>query len=447
MKLLYCAPVLALAGALTTIGFTSTFAQPSHPTLKETFGVAVKLLDLTPQDFELLHDAGITWVRSGIRWHLTETTKNTYNFSTYDGPLQDLKTIGARPLLTLNYSNPLYESTVTTTTLLGKPSTMVRPPGSPDAIAAYQRWAGQTARHFSPLNPILELWNEPDHPTFWPPKPDPAAYVDLAAPACRAIKDTLPSARVLAPALAYMPQPDGQNTNFIRYVLRSPLMACATAVSVHPYQPSEGPRGFATSFDMLKDIMKAAKHANFPIIASEWGYSTYVKPWYRSSIDPRPTISDDDQANYLIQQQMLHFSEGVPLSIWYNWRDDGTDPENREHHFGLLRFNGTPKPAYQAVKLMISKLGACRYAGKIPPPSQATIILKLACGTSSALVGWSTTPATLILANARDISISTILREPPPTSYADSKVHLTLGQRPIYIQAEKEIKVLSVSVP
>lgn len=43
----------------------------------------------------------------------------------------------------------------------------------------------------------------------------------------------------------------------------------------------------------------------------------------------------------------------VPLSIWYDWHDDGQDPKEKEHNFGTVTWDYQPKPAYLAAQTLI----------------------------------------------------------------------------------------------
>lgn len=59
----------------------------------------------------------------------------------------------------------------------------------------------------------------------------------------------------------------------------------------------------------------------------------------------------------------------VPLSIRYDWHDDGRDPKEPEHHFGVVKhdyFAGRepvydPKPAYLAAKTLTAQLAGFRF--------------------------------------------------------------------------------------
>jgi hypothetical protein len=71
----------------------------------------------------------------------------------------------------------------------------------------------------------------------------------------------------------------------------------------------------------------------------------------------------------------------VVLSIWYDWRDDGDNPQEGEHRFGLVRrryYEGRepvfdPKPAYRAAQALFAS-GAASWlegdAGGVPVMTQ-----------------------------------------------------------------------------
>ncbi len=52
-------------------------------------------------------------------------------------------------------------------------------------------------------------------------------------------------------------------------------------------------------------------------------------------------MDEETQAKLLARQWLSNLANDIPLSIWYDWRDDGPDPKEREHHFGMVRFPST----------------------------------------------------------------------------------------------------------
>ncbi len=60
---------------------------------------------------------------------------------------------------------------------------------------------------------------------------------------------------------------------------------------------------------------------------------------------------------------LTNVANDIPLSIWYDWRDDGDDPKEAEHRFGIVHRKPTgdakqpfePKAGYTAMKGMSEK--------------------------------------------------------------------------------------------
>jgi hypothetical protein len=57
---------------------------------------------------------------------------------------------------------------------------------------------------------------------------------------------------------------------------------------------------------------------------------------------------------------------GVPLSIWYDWKNDGPDEREMEHNFGIVDAELAPKPAFRALKHMTALLGGFRVKARLP---------------------------------------------------------------------------------
>ena len=91
----------------------------------------------------------------------------------------------------------------------------------------------------------------------------------------------------------------------------------------------------------------APKGRAIPVIAGEWGYSAGWKNY-----------DEAKQGERVTQHFTVNRDEKIPVTIWYDWHDDGTDPHEAEHHFGLVAHEKTgdekqpykPKPAYEAAK-------------------------------------------------------------------------------------------------
>jgi hypothetical protein len=79
-------------------------------------------------------------------------------------------------------------------------------------------------------------------------------------------------------------------------------------------------------------------------------------------------FSREQQGHYLARQFLVNLSLGIPVSIWYDWRNDGADPQNLEHNFGTVTFDHQSKPAYVAMQKLAQALGGMRFVKRLDAP-------------------------------------------------------------------------------
>lgn len=107
------------------------------------------------------------------------------------------------------------------------------------------------------------------------------------------------------------------------------------ALSIHPY------RGEPVEDGVLADIAAVAERSPCGRVwITEIGWPTSGK-WVYSEIN---------QAAYFARFLMTAAGSGKVHSVFgYDLVDDGFNPLERENHFGIVRRDFTPKPAYRAV--------------------------------------------------------------------------------------------------
>jgi hypothetical protein len=88
-----------------------------------------------------------------------------------------------------------------------------------------------------------------------------------------------------------------------------------------------------------------SKKNKIPTFSGEWGYATHTKG-----------LPLETQAAFAARQQLANLLNGVPLSIWYDWKNDGNDRDEREHNFGTVLPDLKPKPAYVAIQTLTREL-------------------------------------------------------------------------------------------
>ena len=353
-------------------------AELPEPVLPAGVGVNIHFVTSHEQDLDLIAAAGFKFVRMDFAWTGVEIQKGQYRWSDYDELLANLDRRGLRALFILDYSHPLYEETVTSPNPLTQvPQKNTASPRHPESIAAYARWAAAAAGHYRGRHVIWEIWNEPNG-HFWSPKPEAQQYTALALAACKAIRQAEPQATIVAPASAGFPW------EFLETFLKSGVLEYLDAVSVHPYRGErQPPETAASDYQKLRALLQRyappARRGQVPILSGEWGYSTHTSG-----------VSLATQAAFAARQQLANLLNGIPLSIWYDWKNDGTDPNENEHNFGTVLPDLKPKPAYTALQTLTRQLAGYRIARRLALPDDQDYVL-LCAGPAGAdkLAAWT----------------------------------------------------------
>jgi len=346
------------------------------PVLPDGFGVNIHFTDPRPGELEMIAAAGIRWVRMDFEWERTERRRGEYDFSDYDRLLAALDAHGIRALFILDYGNPLYDDGLSPHTDQGR--------------RAFAQWAAAAARRFRGRGILWETWNEPNI-GFWKPKPNVADYVELALATAKAIREAAPGEALIGPATSEM------GTTFLEACFQGGLLEHWDAVSVHPYR-QRPPESAASDYIGVSRLIAryAPKGRHIPLLSGEWGYST---AW--------GGIDEDVQGRMLCRQWLFNVASGVPLSIWYDWHDDGEDPKDPEHHFGMVRFPYlagrdlvfVPKPSYLAAKALTGFLSGFTFARRLAVGGRQDYVLLFTRGNEVRVAAWTAAgaPGTVVI--------------------------------------------------
>ncbi len=330
------------------------------------------------RDLDLIAAAGFKFVRMDFGWSGVERSRDTYDWSAYDDLTANLERRGLRAIYILDYSNPLYETEVVSRNPLTHAEQRdTASPRHPESVAAFARWAAAAARHFRGHRIIWEVWNEPNI-SFWKPAPDVRQYRTLALATCRALREADPTATIIGPASSTFP------LEFLTGFFEAGVLQYLDAVSVHPYRPYRKPpetvlEDYRKLRALLRRYLPAGKRP-MPIISGEWGYASHNRG-----------VSPETQAAFLVRQQLVNLLAGVPLSIWYDWKNDGPDPAEGEHNFGTVTADLQPKPAYRAVQVLVRELAGYHVARQLATGSKEDYVVVCADRTGAEkLAVWTT---------------------------------------------------------
>ncbi len=358
------------------LAFQASGAAIPEFALPAGVGVNIHFMRGHAQDLDMIAAAGFKWIRMDFAWGGTERKRGEYDWSAYDELTANLEKRGLRALYILDYSNSLYEETVSSKNpITGEEHKDTASPQHPESVAAFAKWAGAGAQHFRGRPIIWEIWNEPNI-SFWKPRPDVKQYIPLALATCQAIREADPKATMTAPATSGIP------FEFLEEFFKSGVLAQLDAVSVHPYRNySKSPETAAADYQKLRALIDryAPPGKKLPILSGEWGYASHTKG-----------VSLETQAAFIVRQQLSNLLNGVPLSIWYDWKNDGPDANEREHNFGTVTLDLKPKPAYLAVQTMTRELTGYRVLRRVEVGSEKDFVLVFNNSSKSQkLVAWS----------------------------------------------------------
>jgi hypothetical protein len=350
---------------LLSRGDAAEFPALSH--VPEGIGVNIHFTSAQPREMEMLAAAGFRWVRMDFIWSAMEKKKGEYDFKEYDHLLQICDEHHIRVMAILDYSNPLYDSDLS--------------PHTDEGIAAFAKWSVATVKHFKGRGVLWEMYNEPNG--FWRPKPDVNAYVKLAVAVAKAIKEAEPDELHCGPGLS------GTDAAWLEPCYKAGLLQYWDAVSVHPYG-NEPPETRDRAYKGVRALIDQyqPKGKTIPILSGEWGYTAAQVP-------------REMQGKLLAREILFNLYSGIPLSIWYDWRDDGPDPKNGEHNFGCVANAHhkdrepvlDPKPAYLAARTLNSKLDGFTFKRRLGLTNDADFFLVFAKGEETRAVAWTTSSA------------------------------------------------------
>jgi|WetSurMetagenome_2_1015567.scaffolds.fasta_scaffold121615_1 polysaccharide biosynthesis protein PslG len=306
-------------------------------------GVNIHFTTGHEKDLDMIAEAGLKYIRMDFVWQNIERTKGVYDWSAYDELTVNLTKHGLKAIYILDYSNSLYENQVESKNpITGEVQKGIAAPCHPESVAAFAKWAAKAAERYKENKIVWEIWNEPNI-TFWQPAPDVKQYITLASATCKSIRAVTPDAIIIGPATSQVPLP------FIESFLASGILEYLDGVSVHPYREYSKPP--ETAIEDYKKVNELIDHyvprgkQKAPIISSEWGYASATKGL------PLRT-----QAAYIVRTQLANLFYGIPVSIWYDWKNDGDEAGNFEHNCGTVTSDLKPKPAYIAIQTMNKEL-------------------------------------------------------------------------------------------
>lgn len=230
------------------------------------------------------------------------------------------------------------------------------PPADPATFATFaaeiaNRYKGDGLHYW-------EIWNEPNNYNFWAPKTNCVAYTALLKAVYPAVKQADPNAVIITGGLA-PESTDGNNTSptdFLSCIYANGGKNYFDAVGDHPYTfpafPSTDTPGawgqMSETTPSLRSIMIANGDTNKKIWITEFGTPT-------DGPDPNWYVSEASETQMVVDTFQIYrtYTWAGPL-FWYTLEDGSNSTSSNENFFGLVRYDGSTKPAYTTLKNIIA---------------------------------------------------------------------------------------------
>ncbi len=309
-------------------------------------GVSAGFSILDATDAQLARDLrrtkalGAKQLRLDISWEQIEPEPGVFNWEKTDRVFTAAKDAGINVLAVIGFA-PVWGE---------KEDGSVR-------VDKFTEFVELAAKRYRYKVAAWELWNEPNQARSWIANPVPADYARLVNSVGPVIRKYEPKARIMMGSLApAVDDPDGEEISpitFLKRLYKAGINRSAyDSFSVHPFSYPAFPSGDEewNTFNRLPDIYKVLKKNGDgakPMWLTEYGARTGTTSRSVSLKRHKKLMVDAYR-----ESRKLPYVERL---FFYSLRDFSSDVRDPEANFGLLKYNGKPKPAYKAVRRVLKK--------------------------------------------------------------------------------------------
>ena len=308
--------------------------------------------------FDIIDQLGCDIVRAGSSWNDVEKVEGTFDFSRFDKTLLLAESHGLELQSILGFT-ALWASTSNAPEKDWQNRQFSAPKLEP-----FTRYVDAVGRRYAGRIKYWEIWNEPEI-AFW--RSTPAEYVATFNAAAATMAKADPSAKVMNGGFAMEKRPP--NMTFLEDFITG---ADQTHWGIWAYH----------DYNTLNQLIARAKAtakarssvgATMPVWINEGGFNTINRGG-----------GEAEQAITLAKKLSVAPSLGAKAYIWYDLIDDGIDPNDKEHHFGLVRRDFSFKPAFYAYQHLIRELSPCTFDHRLAESAELSGVWGLVYKANSA---------------------------------------------------------------
>jgi len=326
-----------------------------------------------PVSLNLIHQAGIASIRDGLRWQFVETEKGHYAIpASFDALIEQAVAAGVEPLPILGGNVPFFDHNSDR-------------PHSPEALEDLAKYCELMVRHYKGKVRMYELFNEWDAPSRQTEVPGSVeGYVNVLKAVYSRMKAVDPSVTILGGTLTSKALGSGWLESF----LRADGLQYSDALSIHTYRnqgapfPQRGAEGWAEAMERMGELVRQYSNGRqIPVYVTEMGWTTELNR------GTRPDLAAAYLPRMYLLARTMPFIKGI---WWYDFQDDGWAATEREHNFGMVHADLTPKPAYYAMAGIAELVKTAEYVGRVQMEDPDIWVLKFRLpDTQDAWALWS----------------------------------------------------------
>jgi len=353
--------MIRLVSGIAFILFSSLAAAAAYPPrvspIERPYGVCAYYegsANYCENNTAPLADAGVGLIREDFPWTSVEKERGVYTVTGKDTFLDSTERHGVWALIIFDYDNPLYPKITD---------------NEPAFIEGFSNYAAAVARHLAGGGPprgrrvIYEIWNEENGP--W--RVDPVPYVHLVAATARRVREVDPNALICSGGVAWV------DRGYLQEIADAGIMEHVDFLGFHPYWRGLPENDLDQDIAWMRALIAAHNRTGrkIDVLSTECGYAVNPKEplHYKDDLgravsldQPHPVVQTEAmQAAYFARMMLAHIRNRVEGIVWFkqqDWQDDG---------WGLLRSDGSPRPAFEALR-GLSRLLARNPKELLKPP-------------------------------------------------------------------------------
>jgi len=347
-----------LAICLAALGIALIGPSTAGAAVRSEFYGIVQGPTLDDKDVQALQNSHVHVVRYLFSWESVQpTSKTKFNWGLHDKFIGRLAAKGIRVLPAI-WGNPNWVSGYTARPPIDRTQDQTAWQAFLKAVVARYGaggnfWTGRFHRAYPHATPLpltaYQIWNEPNLKKYFVPYPAPKQYGKLLKLSYNAIHSKQPGAQIVLGGMPGFGDVNAWDFLSQMYNQVAGIKNYFDVAALHPYAPSLDK--MKTEIQKFRASMTSHSDGATPLWLTEigWGSAPPDRFGINQGLKGQNTMLKNSFGLILAHQNEWR----VGRLFWFDWRDPsktGVVKCSFCASAGLLRYNRTPKPAYQTFK-------------------------------------------------------------------------------------------------